>query len=91
MKDLDFGRILGETEWKWTMGRQVLGGVRMPRVWVKATPRPLRVGTVGTGQDSLSPGDPENSDRALVHPSPKNPHVASHLVFYFGIYYAFLV
>lgn len=37
------------------------------------------------------PGDPENSDRALAHPSPKNPHVASHLVFYFGIYYAFLV
>lgn len=39
------------------IGRQVLGGVRVSHVWVKATPRPLRVETVGAGQDSPYPGD----------------------------------
>lgn len=45
------------------------------------------------GRDSLYPGElfhPENSDRTFTSSSPKNLHVASHLVLYFGIYYAFL-
>lgn len=49
-----------------------VGGCHM--CWVKATPRPRRVGTVGVGQSSLHPGEPFHPARsvtALVHPHPK--------------------